>query len=129
LSLEFICLSFFKENKIQYFLDKQQIIFPCLICRNSVSMETVESKWRCSNCNRSGNIFTLNELVNELLEIDIPFTYYKVYNPRKEKNEINHRLKQISKRMDNDRLKNEIEVILEKVKKLINYYYEKNKSK
>lgn len=73
---EYVYLSFFKSNKVDYIFHKQSKIieFPCIHCNDSAKICTKTARWDCKHCNRNGNFLTLIEYSkeNSFGEIFIP---------------------------------------------------------
>jgi hypothetical protein len=116
LSLELTALAFFKEKKVQYYLDKPNIIFPCPHCLQEAKMNCSDTKWICNNCSSNGTLIHLIQKISDQNELASNITKVKIYNPTKEKHEINKMFKHLV-----DKHGSEIINIKNKVGTLINY--------
>ena len=115
-------LSFFKENEIDYVFHKHDLIFSCFQCNKEANMDVATSYWHCINCHSKGN---LKELIEnkELFKRGI-----NLYNPKKEKNELLGKLKQLISKQDDDKLKKQLESVYEKTYTLTNYLLNEKES-
>jgi hypothetical protein len=114
MSREFVYLSFFKTNRIDYIYrpDLNEIDFPCIHCSNTASMCSQTSKWYCSRCNQSGNIINL-------IEYEKHNSFRKMYVPKKEQKSIIQTLERLSKKYPQE---HRLLALKDQVKTLINYY-------
>lgn len=108
-----LAVSFFKERKLSYFLDKKKsvIVFPCPKCEREATMSVHTTDWECSNCGNDGNLVKLMNMNN------ITMKTTTIYNPKKEWNAISSRFRKLI-----DKHGDEIDGLYERTKKLISYY-------
>lgn len=117
MSVEYVALSFFKANKIDYYLNKPYIIFPCPHCCAEAIMLTEDATWKCGVCESKGTLVTLMRLLQNGNKEQKILQNIKVYNPTKEIQHIRDLFSKIIVRSDV-----EINILYEKVDKLIGYY-------
>jgi hypothetical protein len=114
MSKEYVYLSFFKINKIDYNYrpDLSVIEFPCIYCPNTATMDSQTSAWTCNGCDQKGNIINL-------IEYSKCNDFRRMYIPKKEQKSIFAMLDRISKKYPNEQ---RLSALKDKVKTLINYY-------
>jgi hypothetical protein len=108
-----LALSFFKDNKIKYYLNGEVLFFPCCECRKEAEMSAETTHWRCSHCRESGNLVSLVKRLEDgdgSINVDI-------YNPRKEWNKIKSQFRKLIPEYG-DR----VERLFEKTEELVSYY-------
>ncbi|WP_316571356.1 hypothetical protein [Neobacillus sp. YIM B06451] len=117
---EYVVLAFFKEKKIDYIYYEQDklIAFPCLNCQQKLNMCSITTFFSCA-CGYEGNLISL---IKSSFPKDI-----RLYNPKKEKKEINKMLNKLSIKSLSDCNKKTIDKAIIKINNLIEYY-EKNGS-
>lgn len=110
-------LSFFKENKVDYALKKNEqiVMFPCLYCESTVEMCTLTTYWNCDSCNENGNLLILIKYFKEGNKL-----IAKVYNPKKEQQIIGNKFKCLTNKFP--ALKNDLVDIENRVMQLIIHY-------
>ena len=93
MSSEYVYLSFFKTNKIDYIYhtNTKTIEFPCIYCQHSAEMNTKSSEWFCYECNQNGNLINL-------IEFSKHHSFGKLFIPKKELNRIVQTLNRLSKK-------------------------------
>lgn len=114
MSREYVYLSFFKSNKVDYtYHSRVKIIeFACIYCYETAVMNSKTSEWRCSNCSESGNLVTLiNYAQNN--------SFGKIFTPRKEQQSIFNMLEQLSNKYPKEK---SLLLVTQKIKGLIKYY-------
>lgn len=114
MSREYVYLSFFKENKIDYIYHSEMnnIVFPCLYCEHTAKMCSITSEWSCSNCRNYGTLI-------HLIDFARVNSFRGMYIPGKEKKSLAQMLHRLSKKYPEDQ---SITIVREKVRRLINYY-------
>jgi ribosomal protein S27AE len=115
MSREYVYLSFFKENKIDYIYrsDLSIIEFPCIHCQNVAIMCSQTSNWKCGKCNHSGNILKLIEFVKQR------GYFRRLYVPKKEQKNIIRMLERLSKKYPDEP---NLSKVNSKVREFIKYY-------
>ncbi|WP_043929817.1 hypothetical protein [Bacillus sp. EB01] len=78
-----IAISFLKEKKIDYYLEKTTVFFPCFICQDRVIMDSHEGSWNCSGCKQTGHFLDLVHLF-ENTKNDPHYVKARIFNPKKE---------------------------------------------
>lgn len=118
MSSEYVFLSFFKTNKIDYLYhsNTKTIEFPCIHCHHSAKMNTNTSEWFCDTCHQKGNII-------RLIEFNKQHSFGKLFNPKKELKRIIRTLNKLSKKYPNE---TKIISIQNEVIYLVNYCYNSN---
>jgi len=111
-----VLISFFKENKVDYYLEKEKIYFPCPFCHKTIDINMVKTDWECDNCQLDGNLKTLMDIVKE----EGKMGNIKIFHPRREKDEINSMFKRLINK--ENAKKKDLEVLSDKVNELINYF-------
>ncbi|MCM3584258.1 hypothetical protein M3182_00700 [Mesobacillus maritimus] len=116
----YVVLSFFKANKINYYFDSNRmtIVFPCPYCWEQTKMNAITSEWTCNNCNQIGNLLTLIQVNKE----DPIKTKVAVYNPKKERLQINYLFDKMLDLQNNTNSKSTLLKLKNKVNDLIEYY-------
>jgi len=105
----YTALGFLKRSKVDYMFDgKRYIEFPCFICGEKIAMDAVTTQWECTNCNKDGNIISLDRLLKTKGE-DI--RRHKIYNPKREKAEIRRTLLNAAAKYNDDKLASLIDKI------------------
>ncbi|CAM4027160.1 hypothetical protein L1N85_17135 [Paenibacillus alkaliterrae] len=117
MSREYVYLSFFKENKVDYIYrpDLSIIEFPCTDCQNAAIMCSQTSYWKCENCNQGGNILRLIEFVK------CNGKFRRLYVPKKEQKIIFQLVERLLKKYPDEP---GLSKINSKVRELIKYYEE-----
>lgn len=117
MSKEYVYLSFFKSNKVNYIYHSksQTIEFACIYCHGKAAMNSRTSEWKCRICSESGNLVTLINFAKHN-------TFGEIYVPNKEKQSIFRMLDRLSNKYPEE---NRLVLLEQKVKELIKYY-EKN---
>jgi hypothetical protein len=117
---EYVVLAFFKEKKIDYiYYEKDRLIaFPCLNCQQKLNMCSITTVFSCP-CGYEGNLISL-------IKSSVPICI-SLYNPKKEKKEINKMLTKVLSKDLSDGNKKIIDQAIIKINTLIEYY-EKNSS-
>lgn len=113
MSSEYVYLSFFKTNKIDYIYHQhiKIIEFPCIHCHHSAKMNTISSEWFCNQCHQSGNLINL-------IEFSRIHSFGKLFIPKKELKRIVQTLNRLSKKYPNESSLNSIK---NRVINLVNY--------
>ncbi|MGR3765257.1 hypothetical protein [Rossellomorea sp. NS-SX7] len=124
MKLKYVCLSFFKEQKISFFYNKKEerIYFPCPICDETVFLEIESANWFCQACDEGG---TLKVLIN--FSNTGSLSTKKVYNPTKEKRDIRILYKNLLSSTQDEKLKSRFEYFMNKVENLIEYFDSEDK--
>jgi ribosomal protein L37AE/L43A len=93
----YVALSFFKHSKIDYMYDANNsiILFPCFCCGTKTSMDTGTTVWHCQTCKEKGNILTLHKMFKENTGT---IQKKRIYNPKREKEEIYRKLERSAKK-------------------------------
>ncbi|WP_143414893.1 hypothetical protein [Geobacillus sp. E263] len=122
MSAEYVALSFFKTNRIDYYFKKPYIYFPCPHCCEEAKMFAENATWECMECNGKGTLITLMELLNKKKKEQKILQNVKVYNPTKEIQQIRLMFSKL-KKQDSA----EIDRLYQKVDELLSYFDEKLK--
>jgi ATP-dependent helicase/DNAse subunit B len=109
-----ITFALFKNKKIDYYYDqnKETITFACPSCGLNADMNLANTKWSCNN----GHIGTLTNLLYKQPNADIKRT---IYNPKREKWEINSAFRSSISICDCEKLKAKLEQLQKKIIKLL----------
>ncbi|WML45398.1 hypothetical protein [Neobacillus sp. PS3-40] len=119
MNIKLLCLSFFKEHKINYYFRSPVIIFNCLYCKNEIKLNVENGEWNCNNCSKKGNLFDLKDLITK------GYISKMIYNPRKEKNKIKQAIKLIKNEINDPKIQAKIDEINQQVELLFIYFVEK----
>ncbi|NRD80143.1 hypothetical protein HPT25_22660 [Bacillus sp. BRMEA1] len=111
---ELIAIAFFKDRKLNYYLDslKKAIVFPCLACGKQADMDIATTRWSCDFCQQKGNLATL--ITIQVMDAAVNTA---IFNPKKEWYAIKRRFNKLSQRHGQEML-----VLLKKVEELVKYY-------
>ncbi|MGG3269851.1 hypothetical protein ABEP16_13140 [Priestia aryabhattai] len=116
MSKKLVALSFFKSNKIHYYLENSLIFFPCFKCHQKAIMNSKDTLWNCESCNEQG---TLKYLINFTQQNSLEnIKKYKIYNPRKKRKEIYKQFSSLKEQCD-IKTKNELEYLQKEIDELL----------
>lgn len=112
---EYVYLSFFKTNKIDYkYHSRLKIIeFACIGCEGKAIISSVTSEWQCSNCSQSGNLVTLINFAKNN-------KFGRIYVPKKEQQSILKTLDRLANKYPVEEQR--ISLLIKKIKELVKYY-------
>lgn len=118
MSLEWVTLSFFKENNIDYYLDHKQklLMFSCFHCGRHAVLKTNNTSWICKDCENEGNLHSLILLLEQPKE-NITSKSEKLYNPTKERRKIRALFRKLIR--ENEAISNELGSLFSSVEDLI----------
>lgn len=117
MSKELLIISFFKERKICYYIDKKKstIIFSCLHCGEAAVIKAESTNWNCSKCEKSGNLVSLFHLNEKQIFKE------KIFNPRDCKRNINIKINKLLARFqEQSKIHLELQNIKEEFNDLVN---------
>lgn len=125
MSLKKFSISFLKEHEIRYFIEDDNVtaVFECLICGEKGVFNLESTKWNCNHCKNFGDVEVLMKITNSNQKSQT--IKKKFYNPRKEKNEVNHRLKNLVIKSKGTELENDLTKIQIKIARLLEELLEK----
>ncbi|MUT68499.1 hypothetical protein [Paenibacillus sp. NEAU-GSW1] len=117
MSTEYVALSFFKTNKIDYYYKKPIITFPCPDCGKEAKMNAFEATWSCNACFARGTLVSLIKLTTSSHSGKLTES---IYNPGKEILDIRRLLQEV-KRSSSERNQKLIEKAYNKTNALYSY--------
>lgn len=118
MSSEYVYLSFFKTNKIDYIYhpNSKTIEFPCIHCQHAAKMYTKSSEWFCDQCHQSGNLINL-------IEFSKLHSFGKLFVPKKELKRIIQTLNRLSEKYPEE---NNLSSLKNRIIYLVNYCNDSN---
>lgn len=116
MSFKSVLISFFRQNKVDYYIDKEGICFPCPCCSKTILINSKNTEWACGECQIDGNLKTLVEVIKE----EGGSNNFRIYNPKKEKSEIKLLFERLVNKGKAE--KKELESLSNKVNELIDYF-------
>ncbi|MFS0667193.1 hypothetical protein AB1L12_04570 [Peribacillus frigoritolerans] len=114
-----VALSFFKGNKINYYLDGLYIYFPCFKCQQKSFMNCLDTRWKCEKCCEQGSLRHLIEFIEEN-PLDT-VKNYKIYNPGQKIKEINKLFSSLIRKKNDEKINNKIKLLQNEVNYLIKF--------
>ncbi|WP_066385801.1 hypothetical protein [Neobacillus mesonae] len=123
MSLKLFCIAFFKEHKVKYFIQNEQIVFQCYKCNSEAVMEQ-DTNWSCTSCGLKGSMKNLMDTFKnnkDKMKDSKPF-----YNPTNERHDITKLLNKVIKENSGTRLEKDLIKISEKFQLLMGYMLKKD---
>ena len=123
----YVTLSFFKENSIDYVLDRKRshLKFNCIYCFSEITLDLFSTYWECTKCSKEGNLKTLIEhLRTTSVEEQKRIQRNKVYKPTKELKKIKSEIERLadSNLFADKKFTKTFRSIIERLDNFLNYY-------
>lgn len=78
-----IAISFLKEKKVDYYIERNIVNFTCFACGDKITLEPVGGSWCCTGCVKTGEFLDLVDLHGNLEE-ESKLSLRRIYNPKRE---------------------------------------------